>query len=100
MEKSLKDKDVNQSKKWAKIFLGIGLALFAVGIVIFSLLVPPIGAIHTSVVTIFCSTLTFIGGVFGIDSYTKVKSQEQEIDFEIKKRKIEERMTRQRSTKE
>ena len=94
MAKEKKEKDVNLSREWAKLWLGIVLAAFGMGIVIFSLIVPPVGAIHATVVTTFGTILTFVGALFGIDSNAKIKMHEQDIEFEIKKRELDEKMRR------
>lgn len=94
MAKETKEKDVNVSREWAKLWLGIILAAFGMGIVIFSLIVPPVGAIHATVVTTFGTILTFVGALFGIDSNAKIRMHEQDIEFEIKKREIDEKMKR------
>lgn len=94
MAKETKGKDVNVSREWAKLWLGIILAVFGMGIVIFSLVVPPVGAIHATVVTTFGTILTFIGALFGIDSNAKIRLHEQDIEFEIRKKELEEKMER------
>lgn len=94
MAKETKSKDVNMSREWAKLWLGIILAVFGMGIVVFSLIVPPVGAIHATVVTTFGTILTFVGALFGIDSNAKIKMHEQDIDFEIRKKEIDEKMRR------
>lgn len=94
MAKEKKDKDVNVSREWFKLWLGVALAVFGMGIVVFSLVVPPVGAIHATVVTTFGTILTFVGALFGIDSNAKIKMHEQDIDFEIRKREIDEKIKR------
>ena len=94
MTNEKKEKDVTLSREWAKLWLGIVLAAFGMGIVVFSLIVPPVGAIHATVVTTFGTILTFVGALFGIDSNAKIKMHEQDIEFEIKKREIDEKMRR------
>lgn len=94
MAKEKKDKDVNMSREWVKLWLGVALAVFGMGIVVFSLVVPPVGAIHATVVTTFGTILTFVGALFGIDSNAKIKMHEQDIDFEIRKREIDEKIKR------
>ena len=94
MAKETKNKDVNMSREWAKLWLGIVLVAFGMGIVIFSLVVPPVGAIHATVVTTFGTILTFVGALFGIDSNAKIRMHEQDIDFEIRKKEIDEKMER------
>lgn len=94
MAKEKKDKDVNVSREWVKLWLGVALAVFGMGIVVFSLVVPPVGAIHATVVTTFGTILTFVGALFGIDSNAKIKMHEQDIDFEIRKREIDEKIKR------
>jgi hypothetical protein len=46
------------------------------------------------VVTTFGTILTFVGALFGIDSNAKIKMHEQDIDFEIRKREIDEKIKR------
>ena len=40
-----RSKDVNVVREWAKLFLGIVLAIFGMGIVVISLFANPLGAI-------------------------------------------------------
>lgn len=94
MGKDKKEKDVNVSREWTKLWLGIILAAFGMGIVIFSLVVQPVGVIHATVVTTFGTILTFVGTLFGIDSNAKIKMHEQDVEFEIKKREIDEKIKR------
>lgn len=94
MARENKNKDVNVSREWTKLWLGIGLAVFGMGIVIFSLVVPPVGAIHATVVTTFGTILTFVGALFGIDSNAKIRMHEQDIEFEIRKREIDGKLER------
>ena len=94
MAKEIKSKDVNMSREWAKLWLGIILAVFGMGIVVFSLIVPPVGAIHATVVTTFGTILTFVGALFGIDSNAKIRMHEQDIEFEIRKREIDGKLER------
>ena len=89
-----KEKDVNVAREWVKLFLGIVLALFGMGIITYSLIVPTVGAIHATVVTTFGTILTWVGAMFGIDSNTKIKMHEQDIDFELKSRELDEKMRR------
>lgn len=86
--------DINVTKEWGKFWLGIILAVFGMGIVLFSLLVPPVGAIHASVITVFGSILTFVGAVFGIDSNAKIRMHEQDVDFELRTRELDDKMRR------
>ena len=76
--------DINLAREWGKFWLGIILAVFGMGIVIFSLLAPPAGVIHASVITVFGSILGFVGAIFGIDSIAKIRMHEQDVDFELK----------------
>ena len=87
-----KEKDVNVSREWVKLILGIALAVFGMAMVTFSLVVPPVGAIHATVVTTFGTILTFIGGILGIDSHAKIKIHEQDVDFELKSKELDEKM--------
>ena len=94
MAKEKKDKDVNVSREWVKLWLGVALAVFGMGIVVFSLIVQPVGVIHATVVTTFGTILTFVGALFGIDSNAKIKMHEQDVEFEIRKREIDEKIKR------
>lgn len=95
MEKTTNnEKDVNVSREWAKLWLGIILAVFGMGVVAFSLVASPVGAIHATAVTTFGTILTFVCALFGIDANAKIKMHEQEIEFELRKREIDERMKR------
>ena len=76
--------DINVAREWGKFWLGIILAVFGMGIVLFSLIAPPTGVIHASVITIFGSILGFVGAIFGIDSNAKIRMHEQDVDFELK----------------
>jgi hypothetical protein len=76
--------DIDVTKEWIKLWLGIALAVFGMGIVLFSLIVPPAGAIHATVITTFGTILGFVGAIFGIDSNTKIKMHEQDVDYELK----------------
>lgn len=93
-DKKKNERDVNVAKEWVKLFLGIALAIFGMGIITYSLVVPAVGAIHATVVTTFGTILTFVGTMFGIDSNTKIKMHEQDIDFELKSRELDEKMRR------
>lgn len=99
----MEKKDINEAREWTKLFLGIILAAFGMGTVIFSLLVPPVGAIHASVITVFGTILTFVGAIFGIDSNAKIRIHEQDVefenrtrqqqlDFELRSRELDDRM--------
>lgn len=89
-----KEKDINITREWVKLALGIVLALFGMAIIAFSLVVNPAGVIHASVVTTFGTILTWVGTMFGIDSNTKIKMHEQDVDFELKSRELDDKMKR------
>ena len=89
-----KEMNVNVAREWGKFWLGIALAVFGMGIVAFSLIVPPVGAIHASVVTTFGTILTFIGAIFGVDSNAKIRMHGQDMDFELKKQELDEKIRR------
>ena len=89
-----KEKDVNISREWVKLFLGVILAFFGMAIITYSLVVAPVGAIHASVVTTFGTILTWVGTMFGIDSNTKIKKFEIEADYELKNKELQEKMRR------
>lgn len=91
-KKDKKNKDVNVAREWVKLFIGIGLAVFGMFIVAYSLIVPPVGAIHATVVTTFGTILTFVGAIFGIDSNAKIRMHEQDVDFELRSKELDDRM--------
>lgn len=78
-------RDVNISREWAKLFLGIFLTLFGMGIVAYGITHDPIGQIDSSVVTTFGVVLGWAGAMFGIDSHSKIRMHEQDVEFEAKK---------------
>ena len=92
--KSTKEKDVNVTREWVKLLIGVVLAVFGMVIVVISLYAPPLGAIHATVVTTFGTILTFIGGIFGIDSHAKIRMHEQDMDFELRSKELDEKMRR------
>lgn len=94
MKNNKEKRDVNVTREVVKLVLGVVLALFGMGIIAFSLIVPPAGAIHASVVTTFGTILTWVGTMFGIDSNAKIKMHEQDVDFELKTRELDDRMKR------
>ena len=94
MANTNKQKDINVVREWAKLFLGIVLAIFGMGIVVISLFANPFGVIDYSVVTLFGSVLTYVGFMFGIDSNAKIKIHQQDADFELKSRELDEKMER------
>ena len=87
-------RDINMTREWVKLFLGIVLAAFGMGIIAYSLIVAPVGVIHASVVTTFGTILTWVGAMFGIDSNAKIRLHEQDIDFELRSRELDEKMKR------
>lgn len=89
-----KNKDVNITREWVKLYLGIVLAVFGMAIVVVSLVANPFGVVDYSVVTLFGSVLTYAGFMFGIDSNTKIKIHQQDVDFEIKSKELENKMER------
>lgn len=89
-----RNKDINITREWVKLFLGIVLAVFGMAIVVVSLIAPPLGAVDYSVVTLFGSVLTYAGFMFGIDSNARIKIHQQEVDFEIKNKELDEKMQR------
>ena len=85
-------KDVNIAREWAKLGIGVFFAIAGVGLIAWSMLIPPAGVIHATVLGAFGTLLTWAGAMFGMDSNTKIKMHEQDIDFEIKKMELDERM--------
>ena len=85
MARERKHRDVNISREWIKLFLGICLTFFGMGIVAYGLTHEPPGVIDASVVTTFGVVLGWAGLMFGIDSHSKIRLHEQDVDFEMKK---------------
>lgn len=94
MANTNKGRDVNVTREWIKLFMGIVLAIFGMSIIIISLMAPPLGAIDWTVVSVFGSVLTYVGFMFGIDSNAKIKIHQQEMDFELKNKELDEKMYR------
>lgn len=80
-----KERDVNVSREWIKLFLGIALTFFGMGIVVYGLTHEPPGEIHESVVTTFGVVLGWAGLMFGIDSETKIRLHKQDVNYESKR---------------
>lgn len=57
-----------------QLILAVGMVVFGCLIVIISLVIPPTGEIHYSVLTAFGEILTFAGTVIGIDYKYKDKT--------------------------
>ena len=85
MAKGEKNRDVNIHREWAKLWMGIFLVFFGMGIMAYSLIVEPQGKIDYSVVTAFGGVLTWAGAMFGMDSHSKIKIHEQDVEFESKR---------------
>lgn len=92
MAKGEKNRDVNVHREWAKLWMGIFLVFFGMGIMAYSLIVEPQGKIDYSVVTAFGGVLTWAGAMFGMDSHSKIKMHEQDKYFEAKKLELENEM--------
>ena len=80
-----KNRDVNVHREWAKLWMGVLLVLFGMGIIAYSIVVEPQGVVDYSVVTAFGGVLTWAGAMFGIDSHSKIRIHEQDMEFESKR---------------
>lgn len=91
-ERKKKTKDVNIHREWVKLWLGAFLTLFGMGIVGYGIVKEPQGVIDYSVVSTFGVVLGWAGAMFGIDSHAKIRMHEQDTEFELKSKEIDERM--------
>lgn len=87
-------KDVNIAREWAKLGIGIFFAIAGVGLVAWSMLIPPAGVIHATVLGAFGTLLTWTGAMFGMDSNAKIKMHEQDVEFEMKSKELDAKMQR------
>lgn len=83
---------VNLTREWVKMFIGLFLMIFGMAIVVYSLVMPPLGVIDGSVITVFGLVIGYMGSMFGIDSHAKIKQGEQEAAFRIKELEFDEKM--------
>lgn len=61
------------TKDWIKFISSIVLLVAGVVIIFISIYLPPMGEIHTSVLTIIGEIFTFVGSVFGIGEYAMIQ---------------------------
>lgn len=54
-----------------QMWIAVGLVAAGVGLLISGFVLPPEGAIHSSVLVAFGEILTFVGSLFGIDYHYK-----------------------------
>lgn len=67
----------NEEEKDAiEYFVAIGMLLFGCGLTIFGFIVPPLGEVHPSVITVLGETLIFSGAVFHLNLSFKRKDEE------------------------
>lgn len=79
---------MTQEKKHnLQIILGFSLAVFGMILLSVSLFLPPLGIIHTSVLTAIGEIFTFSGALIGIDYHYKIKYMQYQ--QEIKTNKLE-----------
>lgn len=62
-----------ETKDWIKFISSIMLLVAGVVLIFISIYLPPIGEIHTSVLTVIGEILTFVGAVFGIGEYSAIQ---------------------------
>lgn len=72
----------NEQKLTIQLWLGVGLAIFGVILIIASFLCPPMGVIDASVLAAIGEVFTFSGSLIGIDYHYKMKNNE--INFKYK----------------
>lgn len=80
-----------KEKMTIQLWLGVFLAIVGVGLLWTGLFLPPIGIIHTSVLTALGEVFTFSGALIGIDYSYKFKTIKYiaEIDKEEKENEEE-----------
>lgn len=62
-----------ETKDWIKFISSIVLLAAGVVLIFISIYLPPLGEIHTSVLTIIGEIFTFVGAVFGIGEYASIQ---------------------------
>lgn len=62
-----------ETKDWIKFISSIMLLVAGVVLIFISIYLPPLGEIHTSVLTVIGEILTFVGAVFGIGEYAAIQ---------------------------
>ena len=88
-EQGKRSRDVNIHREWVKLWLGIFLTFFGMGIVAYGIIADPKGVIDYSVISAFGVALGWGGAMFGIESHAKIKMHEQEMDYELKRQEQE-----------
>lgn len=61
------------TKDWIKFISSIVLLVAGVVLIFISIYLPPIGQIHTSVLTVIGEIFTFVGSIFGIGEYAAIQ---------------------------
>lgn len=61
------------TKDWIKFISSIMLLVAGVVLIFISVYLPPIGEIHSSVLTVIGEIFTFVGAVFGIGEYAAIQ---------------------------
>lgn len=62
-----------ETKDWFKFISSIVLLVAGVVLIFISIYLPPVGEIHTSVLTVIGEIFTFVGAVFGIGEYAMIQ---------------------------
>ena len=62
-----------ETKDWIKFISSIMLLVAGVVLIFISIYLPPLGEIHTSVLTVIGEIFTFVGAVFGIGEYAAIQ---------------------------
>ena len=62
-----------ETKDWIKFISSIVLLVAGVVLIFISIYLPPVGEIHTSVLTVIGEIFTFVGAVFGIGEYAMIQ---------------------------
>ena len=61
------------TKDWIKFISSIVLLVVGAVLIFISIYLPPIGQIHTSVLTVIGEIFTFVGAIFGIGEYAAIQ---------------------------
>lgn len=61
------------TKDWIKFISSIVLLFVGAVIIFISIYLPPVGQIHTSVLTVIGEIFTFVGAIFGIGEYAMIQ---------------------------
>lgn len=69
--------------KWM-IICAVILVFIGVAMILMGMFLPPIGEIHPSVLTALGEVFTFSGSLWGLNTHYRIKTDQMDIDAEIK----------------